>query len=125
MASELMRTGRLEMHSFQGLVTGKICMAETTASALDVLNRMVLVTAGTGPRMRPSWLIRSANDEKPDNIRTPNSVKRDKCTISRGLAAIGAERKPEPENRWRKAEVGKRRGMIPCPPSGICPQASG
>src|SRR5208337_4171417 len=58
-ASEFDSTGRLEMHSFHGLVTGKICMADTTASAFEVLNRMALVTAGRGPRMRPSWLRRS------------------------------------------------------------------
>src|SRR5208337_3734104 len=58
-ASEFTSTGRLEMHSFHGLVTGKICIADTTASAFEVLNRMALVTAGRGPRMRPSWLSRS------------------------------------------------------------------
>ena len=59
-ASEFASTGRLEMHSFHGFVTGKICMADTTASALVVLNKMEFVTTGSGPRMRPSWLIRAA-----------------------------------------------------------------
>ncbi len=47
-ASEFASTGRLEMHSFHGFVTGKICMADTTASAFDVLNRMAFVTTGNG-----------------------------------------------------------------------------
>lgn len=47
------------MFSFQGFVTGKICIAETKASACDVLNSVGVVTTGAGPRIRPSWLIRS------------------------------------------------------------------
>ena len=71
-ASEFASTGRLEMHSFHGFVTGKICMADTTASAFVVLNRMALVTAGRGPRMRPSWLMRSfaAYSREVYNIQT-------------------------------------------------------
>ena len=48
------------MSSFQGFVTGKICIAETIASACGVLNKVGVVTLGAGPRMRPSWLMRSA-----------------------------------------------------------------
>src|SRR5882724_11799961 len=67
MASEFASTGRRETSSFQGLVTGKICIAETTASALVVLNKMELVTTGKGPRMRPSWLMRSAKTVVAEN----------------------------------------------------------
>ncbi len=35
-------------------------MAETIASACGVLNNVGVVTVGAGPRIRPSWLIRSA-----------------------------------------------------------------
>src|SRR4051812_13408996 len=48
------------MSSFQGLSRGMICIAETTASAAGVLNKVGVVTAGAEPRMRPSWLRRSA-----------------------------------------------------------------
>src|SRR5208337_5433764 len=77
-ASEFDSTGRLEMHSFHGLVTGKICMADTTASAFVVLNRMGLVTAGRGPRMRPSWLMRSfaAYNRGVYNIQTKTGTTR-------------------------------------------------
>ena len=46
--------GRAEMSSFQALVTGKTCIAETIESAWAVLNSVALVTTGAGPRMRPS-----------------------------------------------------------------------
>ena len=54
MASEFGNKGRREMSSFQALVTGKICIAETMASAWAVLKRTALVTTGAGPRIRPS-----------------------------------------------------------------------
>jgi hypothetical protein len=60
MAAEFDKTGRCEISSFQALVNGKICIAETTASACGVLNKIGALTTGSGPRMRPSWLIRSA-----------------------------------------------------------------
>ena len=44
----------VETHSFHGFVTGKICMADTTASALAVLNKIEFVTTGSTPRIRPS-----------------------------------------------------------------------
>ena len=53
-ASEFASTGRLEIHSLHGFVTGKICIADTTASAFVVLNKIEFVTVGDGPRMRPS-----------------------------------------------------------------------
>ena len=60
MAAEFASSGRREMSSFQGLSIGMICIAETIASASGVLNKVGAVTAGSGPRMRPSWLMRSA-----------------------------------------------------------------
>src|SRR3954465_9776729 len=59
-ASEFGWMGRRETSSFQGLSRGMICIAETMASAAAVLKSVGVVTVGTGPRMRPSWLIRSA-----------------------------------------------------------------
>src|SRR4051812_16095495 len=64
MASEFASTGRLEMHSFHGFVTGNICIAARMGSALFVSNRMELVTTGSAPRMRPSWLMRSAHADQ-------------------------------------------------------------
>src|SRR5438477_434766 len=46
MASELAKRGRCETSSFHGLVTGMICIAETTASASGVLNRVGLASCG-------------------------------------------------------------------------------
>jgi hypothetical protein len=37
-----------------------ICIAETIASAAGVLNNVDVVTTGAGPRIRPSWFMRSA-----------------------------------------------------------------
>ena len=60
MAAEFMRTGRFEISSFHGLVTGMVLHGRNIASACGVLNNVGAVTIGAGPRMRPSWLIRSA-----------------------------------------------------------------
>ena len=49
-ASEFDNIGRREMFSFQAFETGNICMAATTTSAAAVLNKMALVTTGTGPQ---------------------------------------------------------------------------
>ena len=45
-ASEFFSTGRFEISVFHGLSTGKICIAETTASASGVLNKIGCVTGG-------------------------------------------------------------------------------
>src|SRR5438105_8547963 len=60
MASEFASRGRCEISSFHGFVTGIICSADTIASASGVLNRVGVETIGAGPRIRPSWLMRSA-----------------------------------------------------------------
>ena len=54
MAAEFDKSGRREMSSFHEFVTGKICIAETIASACAVLNNVGVVTTGAGPRIRPS-----------------------------------------------------------------------
>jgi len=73
-AAEFTSTGRFETHSFQGFVTGKICIVLTTASAFVVSNRMEFVTTCNVPRRRPSWLIRSvpAPAQKLDSTAHPN-----------------------------------------------------
>ncbi len=42
------------MSSFQALSRGMICIAETMASAVAVLNNVGVVTTGVGPRILPS-----------------------------------------------------------------------
>ncbi len=59
-ALEFVRGGRCEISSFQALSRGMICIAETIASAAGVLNSVGVVTIGSGPRIRPSWFMRSA-----------------------------------------------------------------
>ena len=46
MAAEFLWTGHLETSAFQGLSAGKICIAETTASASLVLKSVGLSTLG-------------------------------------------------------------------------------
>src|SRR5438034_9611151 len=59
-ALELESRGRCEISSFQALSRGMICIAETVASPAGVLNNVGVVTTGGGPRIRPSWFMRSA-----------------------------------------------------------------
>src|ERR1700694_1969261 len=59
-ALELESRGRCEISSFQALSRGMTCIAETIASPAGVLNNVGVVTIGSGPRIRPSWLMRSA-----------------------------------------------------------------
>src|ERR1700730_18231972 len=73
---ELESRGRRETSSFQALSRGMICIAETIASPAGVLNNVGVVTKGSGPRIRPSWLMRSpwvvkANVELSKIARTP------------------------------------------------------
>jgi hypothetical protein len=76
-ASEFVNTGLCEISSFHGFVTGKICMADTTASAFDVSNKIGLITTGNEPRMRPSWLIRSAGNRRTDNSKINTTINPD------------------------------------------------
>src|ERR1051325_2061957 len=92
-ASELGSTGRREMSSFHGLVTGKICIAETTASALVVLNRIALVTTGDGPRMRPSWLMRSANNGAVKTTKLKNPAAATRFTMVRTIPSRDEKQK--------------------------------
>src|ERR1700674_5684805 len=59
-ALELESRGRCEISSFQALSRGMTCIAETIASPAGVLNNVGVVTTGAGPRIRPSWFMRSA-----------------------------------------------------------------
>src|SRR5688572_31782348 len=60
-ASEFASNGRREMSSFQALSRGKICNADTTASASGVLNRMAFVTAGIRSEEHTSELQSQSN----------------------------------------------------------------
>jgi hypothetical protein len=56
-----------------------ICIAETIASPSGVLNSVGVVTTGGGPRIRPSWFMRSARTVKANVVaskiaRTPRHV---------------------------------------------------
>src|SRR2546425_4038425 len=94
-ASEFVSNGRRETSSFQGLVTGKICIAETIASASGVLNRTELVTTGTGPRMRPSWLIRSAEQHAGSESSPAATNRNETFTIATIISGrMAAESKP-------------------------------
>src|ERR1700682_6219634 len=57
---ELESRGRCEISSFQALSRGMTCIAETIASAAGALNNVGAVPTGAGPRIPPSWLMRSA-----------------------------------------------------------------
>src|ERR1700694_868693 len=59
-ALEWERRRLCETSSFQALSRGMTCIAETIASAAGVLNNVDVVTTGAGPRIRPSWFMRSA-----------------------------------------------------------------
>src|SRR6266487_5436560 len=95
-ASEFVNTGRRETSSFQALVVGKICIAETIASASGVLNRMELVTTGGEPRMRPSWLMRSANARA--EIKTKPTRKNVFSTIE---SSVDSQQKQSHEPRFK------------------------
>src|SRR6185437_10577972 len=89
MASEFGSVGRLEMHSFHGLVTGKTCIAERTVSAAFVLNKIAFVTTGRVPKIRPSWLMRSADDGSAESSRSNTTKFRRRFTTYLGFCYGG------------------------------------
>src|SRR5215204_4176067 len=100
-ASELDSSGRAEISSFQALVTGKTCIADTIVSACAVLNTTVLVTTGAGPRIRPSWLTRSAQTPASDTRRS--SHRNQKCLTERPITSGLNEQVKRQKPGWNLA----------------------